>query len=96
MRRQPLMLGAVGLAVGAGIAGSLRPTAVEADLLGEASTNVQERAREFAVAAAGRAAMAADDITAAIGQEARAQEAHTGQHSTNRARSQPPSACGRG
>lgn len=74
MRRQPLMLGAVGLAVGAEIAASLRPTAVEADLLGEASTNVQERAREFAVAAAGRAAMAADDVTAAIGQEARAQE----------------------
>jgi hypothetical protein len=74
MRRQPLMLGAVGLAVGAGIAASLRPTAAEADLLGEASTNVQGRAREFAAAAVERTARLADDITTAIGQEARAQE----------------------
>ena len=74
MRRQPLMLGAVGLAVGAGIAASLRPTAAEADLLGEASTNVQERARGFAAAASERTARVADDIAAAVGQEARAQD----------------------
>ena len=74
MRRQPLMLGAVGLAVGAGIAASLRPTAAEADLLGEASTNVQERAREFAAAASERTARVADDIAAAVGQEAHAQD----------------------
>ena len=74
MRRQPLMLGAVGLAVGAEIAASLRPTAAEADLLGEASTNVQERAREFAAAAVERTARVADDVATAVAQEARAQE----------------------
>jgi hypothetical protein len=74
MRRQPLMLGAVGLAVGAGIAASLRMTAAEADLLGEASTNVQGRAREFAAAAVEHTARVADDIAAAVGLEARAQE----------------------
>jgi hypothetical protein len=74
MRRQPLMLGAVGLAVGAGIAASLRPTAAEADLLGEASTNVQGRARKSAAAAVEHTARVADDIAAAVGQEARAQE----------------------
>jgi hypothetical protein len=74
MRRQPLMLGAMGLAVGAGIAASLRPTAAEADLLREASTSVQERAREFAAAAVERTARVADDIAAAVGQEARAQD----------------------
>jgi hypothetical protein len=70
MRRQPLMLGAVGLAVGAGIAASLRTTDAEANLLGEASKNVQERARELAAGAAQRA----NDVSAAISQEARAQE----------------------
>jgi hypothetical protein len=74
MRRQPLMLGAVGLAVGAGIAASLRPTAAEADLLGKASINVQERAREFAAAAVERTARVADDVATAVAQEARAQE----------------------
>jgi hypothetical protein len=74
MRRQPLMLGAVGLAVGAGIAASLRPTAAEADLLGKASINVQERAREFAAAAVERRARVADDVATAVAQEARAQE----------------------
>jgi hypothetical protein len=74
MRRQPLMLGAVGLAVGAGIAASLRPTAAEADLLGEASTNVQERARKFTASAAERTARVADDVASAVAQEARAQE----------------------
>ena len=70
MRRQPLMLGAVGLAIGAGIAASLRTTDAEANLLGEASKNVQERAREFAATAAQRA----NDVSAAISEEARAQQ----------------------
>jgi|GEM_PF-6210149 len=68
------MLGAVGLAVGTGVAASLRPTAAEADLLGKASANAQERARDFAAAAARRAATVADELSTTIGQEARAQE----------------------
>jgi hypothetical protein len=74
MRRQPLMLGAVGLALGAGVAASMRSTAMEADLLGEASANAQERAHELAAAAARRATEVATDVTAAIGEEARAQD----------------------
>ncbi len=70
MRRQPLMLGALGVAVGAGIAASLRTTNVEADLLGKASANVQQRARELAASAAQRA----NDVSTAIGQEARVQD----------------------
>lgn len=72
MQRQPLVLGATGLAVGAGVAASLRSTAAEADLLDGTSANVQERAREFAAATAERAATVAESVTAAISQEARA------------------------
>jgi hypothetical protein len=70
MRRQPLMLGALGLAVGAGVAASLRTTEAEADLLGQAAAKAKDRARELAAAAARRA----NDVSTAIAEEARAQE----------------------
>jgi hypothetical protein len=70
MRRQPLMLGALGLAVGAGVAASLRTTEAEADLLGQSAAKAKDRARRLAAAAARRA----NDVAAAMGQEARAQE----------------------
>src|SRR6201986_3018706 len=43
--QQPLLLGAMGLAIGAGIAASLPITKTEADFLGETSANLQEKAR---------------------------------------------------
>ncbi len=70
MRRQPLMLGALGLAVGAGVAASLRTTEAEVDLVGQAAAKAKERARELAAAAARRA----NDVSTAIAEEASAQK----------------------
>ncbi len=70
MRRQPLMLGALGLAVGAGVAASLRTTEAEADLVGQAAAKAKERARELAAAAARRA----NDVSTAIAEEASVQK----------------------
>jgi len=46
--RQPLVLGAVGLAIGAGIAASIPTTEVEQKLMGEASEQLQEKISETA------------------------------------------------
>jgi hypothetical protein len=43
IQRQPLMLGAIGLAIGAGVAASLPPTAAEVDLVGDASARRTQR-----------------------------------------------------
>jgi hypothetical protein len=48
--RQPLLLGALGVAVGAGIAASIRTTAAEERAFGEASESVREAVTEKAKA----------------------------------------------
>ena len=73
MDRQPLVLGAIGLGVGAAMAAALPSTAVEADLLGQASADLQARARVVAGDVTERAADLADGVTAAITNEAQAQ-----------------------
>jgi hypothetical protein len=73
MDRQPLVLGAIGLGVGAAMAAALPPTAVETDLLGQASADLQARARVVAGDVTDRAADLADGVTAAITKEAEAQ-----------------------
>ena len=73
MDRQPLMLGAIGLGVGAAMAATLPSTAIEADLLGQASADLQARARVVAGDVTERAADLADEVTAAITSEAQAQ-----------------------
>ena len=73
MDRQPLVLGAIGLGVGAAMAAALPSTAVEADLLGQASADLQARTREVAGDITERAADLADSVTAAITKEAQAQ-----------------------
>jgi hypothetical protein len=45
--RQPLLLGALGIAIGAGIAAALPETEIENKLAGEASDAVKEQAREM-------------------------------------------------
>jgi len=45
---QPLALGAIGLAIGAGIAAAMPSTRVEAEYFGEASDAVKEKAKQFA------------------------------------------------
>ncbi len=73
MDRQPLVLGAIGLGVGAVMAAALPSTAVEADLLGQASADFQSRTRELAEKVTDRAADLADGVTAAVANEAQAQ-----------------------
>jgi hypothetical protein len=73
MDRQPLALGAIGFGVGAAMAAALPSTAVETDLLGQASADLQARTREIAGKVTDRAADLADGVTAAITNEAQAQ-----------------------
>jgi hypothetical protein len=73
MERQPLVLGAIGLGVGAVMAAALPSTAVETDLLGQASADLQARARLAAEAVTDRAANLADGVAAAITTEVQAQ-----------------------
>jgi hypothetical protein len=47
-RTQPLALGVIGLAIGAGIAAALPATKLESEYLGETSNAVKEKAQEFA------------------------------------------------
>jgi hypothetical protein len=73
MHRQPLVLGAIGVGVGAVMAAALPSTAMEADLLGQASADVQARMRGVGEDLTERVAGLADDVTAAITKEAQAQ-----------------------
>ncbi|WP_234831302.1 hypothetical protein [Rhodopseudomonas palustris] len=70
---QPLLLGALGLAIGAGIAASLPATTVEADLFGETSDDFKSQAREFVSHANERVSAAARDAVSAATEEARRQ-----------------------
>jgi len=47
LERQPLLLGAVGLAIGAGIAAAFPTTEVESRVVGETSEEVKKRTRSF-------------------------------------------------
>ena len=70
---QPLALGAIGLAIGAGIAAALPPTKVETAYLGETSDTTKEKAVEFVTEQATRAATVAENVIGAVTEEARKQ-----------------------
>jgi len=72
-RAQPLALGAVGLAIGAGIAAALPATNLEAKYFGEASDDFKEQAADFASEQVSRGATIAEEVAAAISDEARKQ-----------------------
>jgi hypothetical protein len=72
-RAQPLALGAVGLAIGAGIAAALPATDLEAEYFGEASDNFKEQAADFASEQVSRAATVAEDVVTAVSDEAQKQ-----------------------
>jgi len=72
-RAQPLALGAVGLAIGAGIAAALPATDLEAEYFGEASDKFKEQAADFASEQVSRAATVAEDVVTAVSDEARKQ-----------------------
>jgi hypothetical protein len=72
-RAQPLALGAVGLAIGAGIAAALPATDLEAEYFGEASDNFKEQAADYASEQVSRAATVAEEVVTAVSDEARKQ-----------------------
>jgi hypothetical protein len=72
-RTQPLALGAIGLAIGAGIAAVLPSSEVEAAYLGETSETVKAKAADFAAEQTARATAVAEDVMEAVTEEARKQ-----------------------
>lgn len=72
-RAQPLALGAIGIAIGAGIAAVLPATELEADYLGEASDAAREKATEFAAEQTDRVTTVAENVVQAVTEEARKQ-----------------------
>lgn len=73
MNRHPLVLGAIGLALGAAIAAALRPTETEARLVGDTSDAFKRRARELVEAQFERAQTIAGRAYEAGSDEAREQ-----------------------
>jgi hypothetical protein len=72
-RAQPLALGAIGLAIGAGIAAALPKTDVEDAYLGEVSQTVKTQAVEIAGAQVEKATALASDVVEAASAEAQKQ-----------------------
>jgi hypothetical protein len=69
-RSQPLALGAIGVAIGAGIAAALPTTELEADYVGETSDAFRKKATAFAEDQAGRATTVAENVMEAVSREA--------------------------
>ncbi len=69
-RAQPLALGAIGLAIGAGIAAALPPSELEAVYLGEASDAVKAKATELASEQKERVTKVAGSVMSAVSEEA--------------------------
>jgi len=72
-RAQPLALGALGLAIGAGIAAALPSTDVENSYLGETSETLKSRAAEIAGEQIDKAGTLATNIVETVTEEARKQ-----------------------
>ena len=72
-RAQPLALGAIGIAIGAGIAAALPATEIEAEYLGETSDTVKAKAAQFAADQADRVTSVAGNVAVAVEKEAATQ-----------------------
>jgi hypothetical protein len=72
-RTQPLALGAIGLAIGAGIAAALPSTEVENSYLGEASETIRSKTAEIAGQQVDKATTLATHVIDAAAEEARKQ-----------------------
>lgn len=70
---QPLLLGALGIAIGAGIAASLPSTRVEADLFGETADDLKAQARSYALRGGAHVEDVARAAANAAAEEARRQ-----------------------
>lgn len=62
LERQPLLLGALGLAIGAGIASTFATTAVEQELMGEQASAMRERLQDVADDVKDRAKQVVADV----------------------------------
>lgn len=72
-KAQPLALGAIGIAIGAGIAAALPATEIEADYLGETSDTVRKNAAQFAAEQTDRVTTVAEAVVNAVKEEAATQ-----------------------
>jgi hypothetical protein len=72
-KTQPLALGAIGIAIGAGIAATLPATRLETDHLGETSDSVKAKAAEFVAEQTDRVTAVAENVVEAVTEEARKQ-----------------------
>jgi hypothetical protein len=72
-KAQPLALGAIGIAIGAGIAAAFQATEIEADYLGETSDTVRKNAAQFAAEQTDRATTVAEAVVNAVKEEAATQ-----------------------
>jgi hypothetical protein len=72
-RAQPLALGAIGLAIGVGIAAALPASEIEANYMGETSDALKAKAGDLAVEQTSRATEVAGDVLEAVSEEARRQ-----------------------
>jgi hypothetical protein len=72
-QRQPLLLGAIGLAIGAGVGASIPSTDAEIQYLGDASAEFQTKALGVANEGAQRVTDIASGVATTIAQEARVQ-----------------------
>jgi hypothetical protein len=72
-KAQPLALGAMGIAIGAGIAAALPATEIEADYLGETSDTVRKNAAQFAADQTDRVTTVAEAVVNAVKEEAATQ-----------------------
>jgi hypothetical protein len=71
--RQPLLLGAIGLALGAGMAAAVPPTQLETEYAGDAAEKVTAQVKDFAAAQVDRASAAAERTLEAVKDEAAVQ-----------------------
>jgi len=70
-KAQPLALGAIGLAIGAGIAAALPATEIENSYLGETSETLKNKAAEIAGGQIEKASSLATDVVETVAEEAR-------------------------
>ena len=71
--KAPLALGAIGIAIGAGIAAALPGTEIEADYLGETSDTVRAKAAQFAAEQTDRVTSVVGNVVDAVKEEAATQ-----------------------
>jgi len=67
--RQPLLLGAIGIAIGAGMAAAVPRTQIEAEYVGDTADEVKAQMKEFASAQVDRATAAAGRTIEAVKEE---------------------------